>query len=84
MDVIIAFNSVAEEIWVKNSTGFEVKIRGEENFVIEADKVINAAGLNAVDLVKISKGFHKRLFLKHIMPKDTISSLVGSIPLMAN
>ena len=80
MGVIIAFNSVAREIKPKNSGGFMVEISGEESFKIEADKVINAAGLNAVDLAKNIEGISQEFMPKAYYAKGHYFQISGKHP----
>ena len=51
-EVITSHNSEVDEIEVSNSTGITLHVKAEERFTIEADNVINCAGLHAVDLAR--------------------------------
>ncbi len=75
--IITAFNSTVEQIEVKSSSGFTVKVSTEESFSIEAEKVINSAGLNAVHLASKIKGIPEGVIPKAYFAKGHYFQLSG-------
>ena len=78
--IITAFNSTVEQIEVKSSSGFTVKVSTEESFSIEAEKVINSAGLNAVHLASKIKGIPEGVIPKAYFAKGHYFQLSGKHP----
>ena len=78
--VIISFNTEVKEIEVKDSSHFDVKVKSEEDFSIEAENVINAAGLNAIQIANNIKGLSKGLIPKAYFAKGHYFQLSGQHP----
>ena len=78
--VITTFNSKVEGVEVKSRSGFILNVRAEENFFIEADNLINSAGLNAVGLAKKIKGIPEDLLPKSYFAKGHYFQLSGEHP----
>ena len=79
-DIITSYNSEVEEIEVSDSTGITLHVRAEESFTIEADNVINSAGLHAVDLARKIKGIPEGILPKSYFAKGHYFQLSGNHP----
>ena len=77
--VIVSFNSEVKKI-EKNSSGFLIKVASSEDFYIQADNLINSAGLNAVELANKIDGLPKHVLPKAYFAKGHYFQLSGSHP----
>ena len=78
-NVIVSFNAEVEGI-NKSNTGFIVQVKGNESYVIEADTIINCAGLLAVDMAKKVEGIDEGLIPQAYYGKGHYFQLSGSHP----
>lgn len=79
-EVIISFHSKVKEIETKSRSGFAIHVASSESFIIEADNVINCAGLFAVELAKNIEGMPEKLIPSSYYAKGHYFQLSGSHP----
>ena len=83
-EVIISFNSKVKEIKTKSPSGFVVYVTSSERFNIEADNVVNSAGLHAVELARNIRGMPEDLIPQAYYAKGHYFHLSGSHPFNKN
>ena len=77
--VILSCNAKVENI-SKGNSGFFVQVNAEENYTVEADTVINCAGLHAIDIAKKIEGLDKDLIPTAYYGKGHYFQLSGYHP----
>ncbi len=80
LGVIIAYNSIVEDIHIDSCSGFKLMVRGQENYSINAQKVVNSAGLHAVDLATKIKEIPREIIPKAYYAKGHYFQLGGNHP----
>ena len=79
-NIITSLNSEVQGIEISNSTGITLHVQAEERFTIEADNVINCAGLHAVDLARKIKEIPESILPKSYLAKGHYFQLSGNHP----
>ena len=80
LGVIIAYNSIVEDIHIDSCSGFKLMVRGQENYSINAQRLVNSAGLHAVDLAKKMKEIPREIIPKAYYAKGHYFQLGGKHP----
>lgn len=80
LGVIIAYNSVVEDIHVDSHSELQLMVRGQENYSINAQKVVNSAGLYAVELATKIKEIPREIIPKAYYAKGHYFQLGGKHP----
>lgn len=80
LGVIIAYNSRVEDIHIESNSEFKVVVSGQENYSINAQRLVNSAGLHAVDLAKKMKEIPREIIPKAYYAKGHYFQLGGKHP----
>lgn len=80
LDVVLAYNSPVDEIEINGHQGFYTNSIGVESFSIQSEKVINAAGLQAVNIAKKIKGICPDIIPDSYYAKGHYFQLSGDHP----
>lgn len=80
LGVITAHHSSVENINIESNSKFEVVVSGQDEFLISAEKVINSAGLHAVDLAGKIKEIPREILPKARYAKGHYFQLTGKHP----
>jgi len=79
-NAILCLRSNVQKISVNNTNSFRVMVDAEEKFCIESKNLINAAGLDAVDLAKKISGLSKKYIPRAYYAKGHYFKISGAHP----
>ena len=77
---IISFRSEVKDITIKSKQLFEINVKSENNFTLEAENIVNACGLSSTNLAEKIDSLKNELIPKSFFSKGHYFQLNGKHP----